>query len=123
MTPAGLAGALLLLLPVLAACGGHRETKTERQIKTYIEATQPYYEILKEQPADAKVDELSCGTVPGRSDALACDITLRGVKKQRWAVYKEPRGKFDFGLCEGYVRHGERSYRPESDPCVVDISN
>jgi hypothetical protein len=122
MTRARLAGALLLLLPVLAACGGHRATKTERRIKTYIERTQPYYEVLKEAPADAKVEALHCRTITG-TETLACDMTLRGSKTERWGVYKAPHGKFYFARCKDSYPGDERGYNPERDPCVVDISN
>jgi hypothetical protein len=124
MTPARLAGALLLLLPVLAACGGHRETKTERQIKSYVETRQHYNEVLKDAPADPKLDRVICETVPW-TEVLACDITVRGSKTQRWAVTKEPRGKFHFGRCVKYdgPMSRERSYNPDRDPCMVVVSD
>jgi len=135
MSLALLAGALLLLPVLVTACGGRRETKTERQIKTYIDANQPYYEILKDAPPDKKVDKVICKRVTGTT-SLACDITFRGSKTQRWAVsretpssyyiyrkyYRERRQKFYFYLCDpGYINR-DRGYNPDTDPCVADIS-
>jgi hypothetical protein len=132
MTPARLAGVLFLLLPVLAGCGGHRETALEHQIRTYINSNQRYFEILRGEPFDAKVDRLRCRDFsqffPGRDvSQYGCDITLRAGTADlragtpyRW-VGSRRNGKFSFAVCVGQrgervIDGGGRPYPPCDDP-------
>jgi hypothetical protein len=117
---ARITGALVMLVPMLAACSGHDETELERQVRTYLEANRDYHAILG-APDNVPLNGLTCGK-PGRFAAIACEITLGGVGTERYLVGRTPGNGFAFNSCARGIISGGPGDRGENDPCEAAIS-
>lgn len=115
----GIAGALVMLLPCLAACGGGDETPLERDVRSYLESNQRYQQVLA-VPDEARLEHVACGKV-GTFDFLACEITVSGAGGGRYFVVRTARGTFAFNRCPGGIVGGGPGTRGENDPCEATI--
>lgn len=113
----GIAGALVMLVLTLAACGGHGETKLEGQVRTYLEANQGYHlHRILGAPDDARLEALMCGK-PGSFAVIACRISVAGMGTERFIVQRTAGRGFAFQRCPGGINGGG-----EIDPCNAEIS-
>jgi hypothetical protein len=86
---AGVAGALAMLVPCLAGCGGNDEPQLEPDIRSYLEGNQHRDRVLA-VPESVRLGDLPCDKV-GPIDLLACELTVRG---DRYLVVRTARGTF-----------------------------
>jgi len=86
MRLAGIAGALVMLVPCLVGCGGSDESKLEEDIRSQIR------QVLA-LPDDARLENLVCGKVVPL-DLLACETTVQGARRGRYLVVRTARGTF-----------------------------
>ena len=86
MKATGIAGALAMLVPCLAGCGGSDETSAEQDVRSEIRRALAL-------PADARLGNVECGKVVPL-DMLACETTVPGARGGRYLVVRTARGTF-----------------------------
>ena len=120
MRLAGIAGALVMLIPCLAACrGGSDETTLEQDVRAYLESNQRYQQVLA-VPDGSRLGEIVCGRV-GNLDFLACEITVTGAVGGRYLVVRTARKTFALQRCERGIVGGGPGTRGENDLCEATI--
>ena len=120
MKLAGIAGALAMLVPYLAACGGGSdETPLERDVRSYLESNERYHQVLA-VPDDARLGEIVCGRV-GNLDFLACEVTVTGTLGGRYLVVRTARKTFALRRCPRGIVGGGPGTRGEYDSCEATI--
>jgi hypothetical protein len=92
MRIAGIAGALVMLVPCLVGCGGSDETQLEPDVRSYLESNQRHDRVLA-VPDNVRLDDLACGKVHPL-DLVACEITVSGARGGRYLVVRTVRGAF-----------------------------
>ena len=86
MRLAGIAGALVMLVPCLAGCGGGDESPGAQDVRSQVR------EALA-LPDGARLGKLECGKVVPL-DMLACEATVQGPRSGRYLVVRTARGTF-----------------------------
>ena len=86
MRLAGVAGAIVMLVPCLVGCGGSDETTPEQDMRSQIRRALGL-------PDDARLGSLECGKVVPL-DMLACETTVEGARGGRYLVVRTARGIF-----------------------------
>jgi hypothetical protein len=86
MRPAGIAGALVMLVPCLVGCGGNNQAPSGPDLRSQVRRALAL-------PEDARLGTLECGKVVPL-DLLACETTVRGPRGGRYLVVRTARGTF-----------------------------
>ena len=86
MRLAGIAGALVMLVPCLVGCGGSDEKPSKQDVRSQIRRALAL-------PDDARLGNLACGKVVPL-DLLACEATVPGAGGGRYLVVRTARGTF-----------------------------
>jgi hypothetical protein len=86
MRLAGIAGALVVLVPCLVSCGGSDEKPSEQDVRSQVRRALAL-------PDDARLGNLECGKVVPL-DLLACEVTVQGARGGRYLVVRTARGTF-----------------------------
>ena len=86
MRLAGIAGALAMLVPCLAGCGGSDEPSSRQDVRSEIRRALAL-------PDGARLGKLECGKVVPL-DMLACETTVRGAHGGRYLVVRTARGTY-----------------------------
>ena len=89
MRLAGIAGALVMLLPCLAGCGGSGESKPEPDVRSYLESNRGHDRVVP-LPENLRLGDLACKKVRPL-DMAACEIVVRGG---HYLVVRTARGAF-----------------------------
>src|SRR5262245_7006544 len=86
MRLAGIAGALVMLVPCLAGCGGTDEASSKQDVRSEVRRALAL-------PDDARLGKLECGKVVPL-DMLACETTVLGARGGRYLVVRTARGTY-----------------------------
>jgi hypothetical protein len=88
MRLAGIAGALVMLVPCLVSCGGSDEKPkpSKQDVRSQVRRALAL-------PDDARLGSLECGKVVPL-DLLACETTVQGARGGRYLVVRTARGTF-----------------------------
>jgi len=86
MRLAGIAGALVMLVPGLVGCGGSDETPPEQNVRSQVRRALAL-------PDDARLGTLECRKVVPL-DMLACETSVQGARGGRYLVVRTARGTF-----------------------------
>jgi hypothetical protein len=86
MRLAGVAGALVMLVPCLVGCGESDESSPEQDTRSQIRQALAL-------PDDARLENLVCGKVVPL-DLLACETMVQGLRAGRYLVVRTARGTF-----------------------------
>jgi hypothetical protein len=86
MRLAGIAGALVMLVPCLVGCGGSDEKPSKQDVRSQVRRALAL-------PDDARLGSLDCGKVVPL-DLLACETTVQGARGGRYLVVRTARGTF-----------------------------